>query len=70
MSNLEENEEEVNVKEDEVKTNKSPYKKGSYISIGIALGLIYGMLFDNIALGLGIGVAIGVSIDASMAKKK
>lgn len=46
-----------------------PYKRGTYVGLGLVLGTFIGILLDKLALGMIFGFFIGVAMDAKRSKQ-
>jgi hypothetical protein len=47
----------------------SPYKRGTYVGLGLALGTFIGILLNKLALGMIFGFFIGAAMDAKKWKQ-
>jgi len=47
-----------------------PYKRGSYVGLGLALGTCIGILLDKLALGMIFGFFIGAAMDTKKWKQE
>jgi F0F1-type ATP synthase assembly protein I len=50
-------------------SDRKPYKRGSYVGLGLVLGTFIGILLDKLALGMIFGFFIGVAMDSKRSKQ-